>query len=79
MSFPIYVKNLGTGGGTVGRHRSVQTLCLLPILGKGIKYSRGGTIICLSAPKRSSSWTTKPFQSWNHGSWSSRSGKIRIT
>jgi len=33
MSFPIYVKNLGTGGGTVGRHRSVQTLCLLPILG----------------------------------------------
>jgi hypothetical protein len=24
MSFPVYVKNLGTGGGTVGRHRSAQ-------------------------------------------------------
>src|SRR5260370_1454269 len=41
MSFRLYLKNLSTGGGTLKRHRSVQTLCSLPILGKGIRYSLG--------------------------------------
>jgi len=35
------MKNLGKEGGTVGRHRSAQTLSILPILGKGIRYSPG--------------------------------------
>jgi len=69
-----------SGPQSVGRHRSVLTLCLLPILYKEKGYSHGGAIILLFRPKRSSSWTSiKPCQSWNHGSRSSRSGRVRIT
>jgi len=51
MSLPVYVKNLGTVTELSYDIDQFHTL-RSPILGKGIRYSRGDTIIYFSAPKQ---------------------------